>query len=148
MIDGECGVRCAGDQDQSWCWSAYGVSHHSLRWDLLWWPVGLSVAVRHAACIHQLVHHVLNDSGSSLLVAVGMDASTVTLSFDEPGEAGNVIAKLGELHILWLVLEHVVQDCESTCFPVLLQARIPTCVGHQGVRSGQSVVLVLALAGP
>ena len=99
MINGECGARCAGDQDWSQCWSAYGVSHHSLRWDLLCQPEGSSVAGGHATHVHQLVH-VLNDSGSSLLVAVGMDVSAVTLSFDEPGEAGNVIAELGELHVL------------------------------------------------
>ena len=119
MINGECGARHAGDQDWSQCWSAYGMSHHLLRWDLLCWLEGPSVAGRHAACIHELLH-VLDDSGSSLLVAVGTDASAVTLSFDEPGEAGNVIPKLGELHALQFVLEHVAQDCESTCFPVLL----------------------------
>ena len=93
---------------------------------------GPSVAGRHATHVHQLVVLVLDVSGCSLLVAVGMDASAVTLSFDEPGEAGNVIAELWELPILQLVLEHVIQDCESTCFPVLLQARIPTHVGHHG----------------
>ena len=55
MINGECGARCAGDQDWSQCWSAYGVSHHSLRWDLLCWPVRPSVAGGHTASVHQLV---------------------------------------------------------------------------------------------
>ena len=112
----------------------------------LCWLEGLSVAGGHTAQVHQFVH-ALNDGGSSLLVAVGADASAVALSFDEPGEAGHGIVELGELHFCQLVLEHVIQDCESTCLPVLLQGRVPTRVGHQGIRSSQSVVLVLALLG-
>ena len=146
MVNGECVVRCAGDQDQSWHWLAYEVSYHLLRWDLLCQPEGPSVASGHTTSIHQLVH-VLNDSGFSSFVAIGMGTSAVTLSFDKPGEAGNVVAELGQFYIFWLVLEHVIEECESTYFPVLLQAWILACVGDWDVHSHGRVVLVLALPG-
>ena len=97
MVNGECVVRHAGDQDWSWHWSAYGVSHHLLRWDLLCQPEGPSVASRHTASVHQLVHG-LDESGSSLFVAVGMGTSAVAPSFDVLGEAGDVVAELGQFH--------------------------------------------------
>ena len=121
MVNGECVARCAGDQDRSWCWSAYGVSHHLLRWDLLCWLVRPSVAGRHTASVHQLVHG-LNKSSSSLFVAVFVGTGVVAPSFDEPGERGDIVAKLGQPHSVRLVLEHVIEDSESTCFPALLQA--------------------------
>ena len=146
MVDGECVVMCAGDQDWSQCWSAYGVSHHLLRWDLLCWLEGPSVAGGHTTSIHQLVRG-LDKSGSSLFVAVGMGTGAVAPSFYKPGETGNVGAKLGQFHSVQLVLEHVIEECESTCLPALLQTRVLTYVGGHNVSSCRRVVLVLASPG-
>ena len=146
MVNGECVARCAGDQDQSWCWLAYGVSHHSLRWDLLGQPVRPSVAGGHMARVHQLVHG-LDENGSSLFVAVFVGTGVVAPSFDEPGETGDVVSKLGQFHSVWLVLEHVIEDGETACFPALLQARVPVCVGDHDVHSHRRVVLVFASPG-
>ena len=55
MVNDEGGVRCAGDQDQSQCWSAYEVSHHLLRLDLLCQPVWPSVAGGHTTSVQEFV---------------------------------------------------------------------------------------------
>ena len=84
MVDGKCVVRLTGDQDWLQCWSAYGVSHHLLRWDLLCQPVRPSVADGHAASVHQFVHG-FDEAGSSLFVAVFVRTGVVASSLDEPG---------------------------------------------------------------
>ena len=122
MVNCECGVRCAGDQDQSQCWSAYGVSHHSLRWDLLCWPVRPSVAGGHTASIHQLVGS-FNESGVGWLVAVFVGAGVEASSFDNPGQTDGLVSKLGDLHSVWLFLKHVMEHIQATCFPALLQGQ-------------------------
>ena len=91
--------------------------------------------------------HGLDKSGSSLFVAMVAGTGAVAPSFDKLGETGDFVSKLGQFHSVWLVLEHVIEDCESTCYPALLQARVPVHVGDYNVCSHKRVVLVFASPG-
>ena len=143
MVNGECVARHAGDQDQSQHWSAYGVSHHSLRWGLLCRPARPSVAGRDTASIHQLVSGI-NESGISWLVEVFTRAGAEAPALADPGQAGGLVSKLGDLHSVWLLLKHVMEHVKPTRFPALLQARVPICVGDLNISLR---VLVLSFLG-
>ena len=127
MVNCQCVVRCAGDQDRSRHWSAYGVSHHSLRWDLLCWPVRPSVAGGDTASIQQLVGGI-HQCGISRLVEAFVGTGAEAAALDNPREAGGLVSNFGDLHSVWLLLEHVVQHVKPTCFPALLQARVLICI--------------------
>ena len=144
MVNGEGVARCAGDQDWSQCWSAYGVSHHSLRWDLLYQPARLSVARGNTASIQQLVSGVYQ-SAVSLLVEVFARTGVEAVALDKPGEAGGLVSHLWDVHIVWLLLEHVVEDVEPTRLPALLQARIPVHVHDLNISFH---ILVFSFLGP
>ena len=144
MVDGESVARRAGDQDRSRHWSAYGVSHHSLRWDLLCQPVRPSVACRNTTGIHELVGG-FNQGATSLLVEVLAGAGAEAVALDDPGEAGGLVSHLGDVHVVWLLLEHVVEHSEATRLPVLLQARVPVGVHDLNIIF---CILVFSFLGP
>ena len=68
-------------------------------------------------------------------MGLGIDASLVASALDEPGQAGYLIAKFGELHFLHVSLEHLSEDLEATCLPALLEGQVPVHVCHYHVWS-------------
>ena len=112
--------------------------------DFLCQPARLSVARGDTASIQELVGGI-NQSAISLLMEVFVRTGTEAAALDNPGEAGGLVSHLGDVHIVWLLLEHVMEHVEPTRLPALLQARIPVCVGDLNI---SVCIFVFSFLGP
>ena len=58
---------------------------------------------------------------------------------------GGLVSELGDVHSVWLLLQHVMEHIESAYFPVCVQAGIPAGVGDQHICLG---IFVFSFLGP